>query len=231
MKRNQKEAFVSGEGDNFFQRNRYSSEVVAEMARTDLLLKAVKELDLKPKKVLEVGCANGWRLNILRQELGCECSGIEPSELAVDSGRQLFPEIQLSVGSAEELPFPDGQFDLVLYGFCLYLCDRKDLFRIASEGNRVLRDGGKIGIVDFDSRFPYKNTYKHSPGLFSYKMQYHQMFLWNPQYSLDYYLSVHHEFSGSTSGGDDPDNVISVAVVSKSSDGFSVTDPFLAAKP
>jgi adenylyltransferase/sulfurtransferase len=40
--------------------------------------------------------------------------------------------------------------DLVLFGFCLYLVDRKLISRVVAEADRVLKDTGFLGIVDFD---------------------------------------------------------------------------------
>ena len=75
-------------------------------------------------------------------------------------------------------------FDIVIFGFCLYLCDRKHLFRIACEADRVLKSNGYLCIIDFYSDVPYKNAYKHFSGVYSYKMDYSLMFKWNPAYSL-----------------------------------------------
>ena len=74
-------------------------------------------------------------------------------------------------------------FDIIVYGFCLYLCDRNDLFKIASEGNRVLRKNGFIIIYDFYSESYSQNAYHHLNGIFSYKMDYSKLFCWHPAYT------------------------------------------------
>lgn len=38
-------------------------------------------------------------------------------------------------------------------------------------------------ILDFAPPFPYRNTYRHCLGLYSYKMRYRNMFCWNLEYS------------------------------------------------
>ena len=67
---------------------------------------------IAPHGVLEIGCSNGWRLEAIREKYGCDCLGIDPAD-------SQFPYI--FKGTADSLPYPDNQFDLVIYGFCLYL--------------------------------------------------------------------------------------------------------------
>ena len=74
----------------------------------------------------------------------------------------------------------------MIFGFCLYFCDRKDLFKIACEVDRVLKDFGKLMILDFYPPFPYRNAYAHCPDIFSFKMNYANLFTWNPAYFLIY---------------------------------------------
>ena len=83
-------------------------------------------------------------------------------------------------GTADRLPYRDGLFDVVVFGFCLYLCDREDLFRIASEADRVLNDQGWLIIHDFYSPVPTRRDYHHKTGIYSYKMDYKTLFEWHP---------------------------------------------------
>ena len=173
--KNQTKVFLEKEADGWFERN-FKEETKKDLEK-DLALKFLMSLDLKEKNVLEVGCADGWRLSKLK-EIGCKaCYGLEPSKKAVEAGVIRFPNINIKVGSAERLTYDDEKFDVVVAGFCLYLCDRSELFRIAMEFDRVLKDGGIIVITDFISEIPYKNEYSHSPGLFSYKMDYSKLFM------------------------------------------------------
>jgi len=180
----QKGAFLHGEGDAYFHRNlaaleRYHAAALAD-AVADPVIRALD--DLRPARILEVGAANGWRLDVARQRWGAHCVGIDPSALAVADGRARFPEITLQVGTADVLPH--AQFDCVIFGFCLYLCDRSDLFRIAAEADRILADDGLIVVYDFFPPSPYRNSYAHRSGVYSYKMDYSVMWRWHPHYSL-----------------------------------------------
>ena len=79
-----------------------------------------------------------------------------------------------------------------MFGFCLYLCDSEDLFRIAYEADRVLRDPGWLLILDFYNPTLLKREYRHHAGVFSYKMDYRSLFTWNPAYTCFAHRIVHH---------------------------------------
>lgn len=177
----QKEIFYKSEADNWFLRNYSSSKI--EQNKDCIILKSLKDLNILPKKILEIGCSNGIRLNNLNLTFGSECFGIDPSFMAIENGKKQFDNINLQVGSADILPFEPNSFDLIIFGFCLYVCDRSDLFRIAYEADRCLKNKGHMVIFDFHTPFPFKNNYTHADGIFSYKMNYAKMFLWNPVYN------------------------------------------------
>jgi ubiquinone/menaquinone biosynthesis C-methylase UbiE len=182
----QREIFLASEGDAWFARNRQALREV----RNDPVLQVVEALALAPRAALEIGCADGWRLRALAAKTGAACSGVDPSAEAIAQGLHLAPQAALKVGTAEALPFARDQFDLVIYGFCLYLCDRADLFRIAQEGDRVLAEGGHLIVYDFCTDTPYRNAYSHRPGCYSYKMRYGDLFSWNPAYRTVYHRLV-----------------------------------------
>ena len=80
--------------------------------------------------------------------------------------------------------YKDDSFDLVIFGFCLYLIDRNLLFKSISEADRVLRDGGYLAIEDFDPSKIMMNKYKHCKGINSYKTNYSKIFLASEHYAL-----------------------------------------------
>lgn len=180
MRKDQRDIFLSSEGDKWFERNQqtYSS------AGRDNVIEFIKTQELSPKRVLEIGCASGQRLERLYNEFGAECYGVDPSSAAIKHGKKSNPSLNLSVATADSIAFEDASFDMVILGFCLYLCDRKDLFTIANKVDAVLKEGGVIIIQDFLPAYPYKNKYSHCEGVYSYKMDHNQMFTWNPAYTL-----------------------------------------------
>lgn len=171
----QSDAFIASEGQFWSTRNNYQlSKLNPE---DDPIARMIEDADLKPERIFEIGCGNGWRLEHLKKKYGCLTNGIDP---------YLAPGSRAGIerGIASDLRFyEDGEFDLVIYGFCLYLCDREDLFRIVMEGDRVLEDGGHIIIHDFMPLRPHSRPYKHQPGLMSYKMNYANLWLGNPAYT------------------------------------------------
>jgi len=182
--RGQTDAFARGEADAYFERN-HASE--AALDREDPLFDVLAALDPAPARWLEVGCSDGARLERLRRLPGGGArsfTGVDPSRRAIAAGRERFPDLSLEVATAEALPFADASFDVVVYGFCLYLCDRADLFRIAAECDRVLDGDGLVVVYDFHREAPHANPYAHAPGLFSYKMDHARLFTWNPAFEL-----------------------------------------------
>jgi SAM-dependent methyltransferase len=70
-----------------------------------------------PRSILEVGCGYGKLLRALRHRLDVPLSGIDFSPTQLEHARRyLGPEgaIELLLGCAERLPFPDGSFDMVV---------------------------------------------------------------------------------------------------------------------
>ena len=72
---------------------------------------------------------------------------------------------------------------MVIFGFFFYLCDREDLFTIAQEADRVLRKSSWLVINDFFSMTPVRRDYHHKKGVYSFKMDYRQIFDWHPAYA------------------------------------------------
>jgi SAM-dependent methyltransferase len=217
----QKAAFLAGEGDQWFERN--ARKMAADPAQ-DLIIAELKQVRLAPTRVLEIGCSNGWRLEAMRKVWGCAAFGIDPSAKAVQEGAAVFPDLVLKTGTAEALPFADHNFDLVVLGFCLYLCDRGDLFRIAQEVDRALADGGHLAILDFFSAIPYRNRYAHLAGVYAYKMDYAAMFAWNPAYTLLRQTKLSHD--GQRGGVPSRDDLIAVSVLRKDEAAAYVENPY-----
>ena len=208
----QKEIFLESEGDAWLRRNA-GAVAAAELPAADPLLSELLQLlpaDASGTRVLEIGCGDGTRLGWLRDHRGIEAFGIDPSSeaVAVARGRG----IDARQGTADQVPFDAASFDIVSFGFCLYLCDRTDLFRIASEADRVLRSPGWLAILDFYSPSPSKREYHHRAGVYSYKMDYRTLFTWNPAYTCFTQRVIDHAHHGII---DDPAQWVAVSVLRK----------------
>jgi SAM-dependent methyltransferase len=176
----QKDVFLESEGDAWYERNRQR----LRDSGPDVVLTTLEDIGIAPKSVLEIGCANGYRIAHICQRFDAAGFGVEPSSKAVADGRGRFPSLTLEVGTADALPFADGQFDLVVFGFCLYLVDPRLHLRCVAEADRVLAEGGVLLIHDFIEPAPYYNEYAHRPGVRSHKMEFSRFFLASPAYKL-----------------------------------------------
>jgi len=217
----QKEVFKAGEGNQMFLRNKQTSN--SSTIEDDRIVNVIKSNELFPERVLEIGCGGGHRLEIIRTVFQSDCYGIDPSAIAIDDGKNRYPKISLQVGTADNLPFDNDIFDMIIFGFCLYLCDRKDLFKIAYEADRCLRNRGTLIINDFYPPFAYKNKYSHRDGIYSYKMDYSRMFKWNPAYAEVSKIVLSH--SGFALR-DVPDEKVGIVVLRKNEKYAYPEEPF-----
>jgi ubiquinone/menaquinone biosynthesis C-methylase UbiE len=221
MREEQKKIFTAVEGDRWFARNADSEEY--RSLSKDKLVEVMEHIELTPKKVLEVGCSSGHNLHWIQQVFQAECYGIDPSKDAIQAGQEAYPALSLQVATAESLPFDDHSFDTLIFGFCLYLCDRRDLFKIAHEADRCLKNHGTLIIKDFYPPFAYKNTYAHCDGVYSYKMDYSQMFRWNPEYAE--VANVVYSLDGFRNR-DIPDEKVAIVVLRKNTQSAYPQSPF-----
>ena len=125
--------------DEFYRTNRRAWRGVTDIS--DLGLRS-------GMYVLEVGCGNGKTLAALK-ELGCEVVGVDFSEEAVLSCRQLIPGVDVRQGDILDLEFRDSTFDAVVLFHVLEHILPEDMPRAASEIERVLRPGGRAYIRSF----------------------------------------------------------------------------------
>jgi ubiquinone/menaquinone biosynthesis C-methylase UbiE len=102
--------------------------------------------------VLDVGSGVGGPARFLAATYGCRVTGLDLSESFVDTARYLTErtgqsgQVSFETGSALELPFGDGCFDVVLLQHvAMNIADRARLY---CEIRRVLRSGGRFGTFD-----------------------------------------------------------------------------------
>jgi ubiquinone/menaquinone biosynthesis C-methylase UbiE len=196
----QRDEFLADEGNQWFSRNRGALEADSP-ARQRIVQRLADQIDpTRRQRVLEIGCGPAQNLSTLAGHRTLDAAGIDPSSDAIAQGLARHPDYDLRVGTADQLPWTDAAFDVVWFGFCLYLVDRPLLQRVVAEADRVLADGGLLAILDFDPDQPCRRPYHHRPGLMSYKMDHARLFLANPAYVLIDKLATSH-----TTGHWEPD--------------------------
>lgn len=108
-----------------------------------------------PLRVLDVGAAQG-RTVIALQQRGHQAVGVEPWAEAIAASRALAERhgttVEIREGAAEQLPFGDQEFDLVIAMSVLEHVD--DLPQTLREVFRVLRPGGIFWFATASSLSP-----------------------------------------------------------------------------
>lgn len=120
--------------------------------KIDIHQTGIDHLKLKgSESILEVGCGDGSILVNLRQGghkgklTGLEINdGMFRESIEMQKKENLQPPIEFIVGSADNLPFPDKSFDIVLAFFMLY--HMPDIQKTLQEWKRILKDNGKVLI-------------------------------------------------------------------------------------
>ena len=92
-------------------------------------------------RVLDVACGPGY-VAAAAAERGAAVVGIDFAEAAVAVARRQYPALEFHVGSAEDLPFPDAEFDAVVMNFGLLHVAQPE--KALAEAYRVLPPGGRV---------------------------------------------------------------------------------------
>jgi len=123
---------------------------IAELSAKDAAA-FVDVLDIKPgMRVLDVACGTG-NLAIPAARKGAQVTGVDIAPNLLRQARHRATEeglqIEFEEGDAEDLPFPDAEFDVVMSMFGAMFAPDPD--RIASEMTRVCRHGGIVAMANW----------------------------------------------------------------------------------
>jgi SAM-dependent methyltransferase len=95
-------------------------------------------------RALDVGCGTGALTAVLAERLGADCvSGADPSQAFVDACRARLPGVEVVLAGAEQLPFGDGTFEVVLSQLVVnFMVDplrgAREMARVAGRDRRLL---------------------------------------------------------------------------------------------
>lgn len=175
MPGSQDDIFQASEADNWFRRNR---EALGRFdPGLDLPLRLLDLYDLRPRSVLEIGAANGYRVAAIAHKYGARATAVEPSAEAIADGAARYPEVAFVQATGSQVPLT-ATFDLVVVNFVFHWIDRAMLLRSVAEVDRLLRDGGFLIIGDFLPSNRLQVQYHHLPGehVYTYKQDYAAVF-------------------------------------------------------
>jgi demethylmenaquinone methyltransferase/2-methoxy-6-polyprenyl-1,4-benzoquinol methylase len=152
---------------HFYDRIANAYDLLADANERSAQQAGVQALGLKAgEAVLELGFGTGNEVLDLAGLVGPtgRVAGIDvsPGMLAVANRKlaEAAPKtpVDLRVGDARSLPFGDGEFDAVYTSFTLELFPAGDIPVVLAEARRVLRPGGRIGVVSMATVRPGHNT-------------------------------------------------------------------------
>ncbi|MFX0066877.1 MAG: class I SAM-dependent methyltransferase, partial [Candidatus Hermodarchaeota archaeon] len=132
-------------------------DLAAEMDFTKHMggLKSTKELiDLchinKETYVLDIGCGVGFTPCYLAKRVGCRVVGIDINAKMVEKANErakrmrVEDKVEFKVANAQELPFEDNLFDVVIGESVIAMVEDKQ--RAINECMRVMKPGGYVGL-------------------------------------------------------------------------------------
>jgi ubiquinone/menaquinone biosynthesis C-methylase UbiE len=103
----------------------------------------------RPATALDVGCGPGALTAVLVDRLGdTAVAAVDPSPPFVAAVRERFPAVDVRHAGAEQLPFGDDAFDLVLAQLVVHFMT--DPLRGLAEMARVARPGGTLAACVWD---------------------------------------------------------------------------------
>lgn len=105
------------------------------------------------ERVLDVGCGTGrWSVRIA--ELGCDVSAIDISAEMIRIATP-DPRVEYRVGAAEEVDYPNGNFDLALSVTVLQHIIEESLLQQALENlHRMLKRSGRLFLLEYSPLRP-----------------------------------------------------------------------------
>jgi len=122
----------------------YVSQEEGRLRTFTQALQLVNEFAPGKGRILDVGCAAGFFLNVAKQD-GWEAIGVEPSQWMSEWGRQRFG-VEIVNGILREANFPEESFDVVtMWDVLEHTLD--PMIELA-EVNRILKPGGLV-IINF----------------------------------------------------------------------------------
>lgn len=125
--------------------------------RVRVCLETVVSLNIKEKTLIDVGSSIGWIEKELIQYKPKKLIGVEPDAKAVAFAKKEVPQATFFVGSADILPVPSGQADIVIMFDVIEHVPVGGEALAFKEVARVLKKGGRLALSTPNSH-PFTNV-------------------------------------------------------------------------
>ena len=99
-------------------------------------------------KVLDLCCGSGQATRFLVQ-YSQELTGLDISPVSLERAKRNVPQAKYVEAMAQDMPFPNAQFDLVHTSVAMHEMKPSVLRQILKEVYRVLKPGAVFALVDF----------------------------------------------------------------------------------
>jgi Methylase involved in ubiquinone/menaquinone biosynthesis len=140
------------------QANIYDSTYYGKHAKKLYNIIIEKAKGFNCKKVLDVGCGTGTVISILSKNEGIELSGVDLSDKMLNIAREkLKDRVELKIGDAEQLPWPNNTFDTVICTDSFH--HYPEPVKVLSEMARVLKPKGYLIIGDPWMISPFRQVF------------------------------------------------------------------------
>ncbi len=109
----------------------------------------LEKINLKPfASILDVGCGTGAILSVVvTQNIHVAASGIDISEKMIEKATEIMAgKAELIIGDADDLPWNDSSFDLVICNSSFH--HYPEPLKVLIEIRRILKSNGRIIIAD-----------------------------------------------------------------------------------
>ncbi len=156
-------------------------DLLSERAEEPMRERGLELLAAKPgERILEIGCGTGHSTISLATSVG-DNGHVDALDLSPKMIRQaeanvhameLQSRVRFIVGDAMKMEVADAEYDAVFMSFTLELFDTPELAKVLAEIRRVLRPGGRLGVVsvshegeDLAPQKIYEWAHRHFPNL------------------------------------------------------------------
>ena len=183
----QDEYFRSLGGDAYFERNFHNQGVPRRIPGFHEWIASYASNVGATGKILFLGGGAGVEAAAAKIDLpDWEISNLDVSEKAIEFGRKNFPSIRHYHASLtdRDLGALVGNYDIVLAVGLLLWLDRQLLDVAVRNIDSLLIPGSVLGIHDFFPPEPRAVEISHSPGFYTYKQDYSNLFLSTGSYRL-----------------------------------------------